>query len=124
MTTSEAESVNEVRLSGRVSGEPRRRVLPSGDTMVSVRLVVPRPERRRRERAATVDTLDCVAWLARPRGVLERLCPEDSVVVSGSLRRRFWRGEHGPMSKVEVEVLQAKRLRPSGAPRSVGGSPG
>lgn len=124
MTTSEAESVNEVHLSGRVSGQPRRRVLPSGDTMVSVRLVVSRPVRRRRARAATVDTLDCVAWLARPRGVLERLRPEDSVVVSGSLRRRFWRGENGPMSKVEVEVLQAKRLRPTGSARPARGSPG
>jgi single-strand DNA-binding protein len=110
VATTESENVNEVRLSGRVSGEPRRRVLPSGDTMVSVRIVVPRPARRRPERGATVDTLDCVAWLARPRGVLERLGPEDSVVVHGSLRRRFWRGEHGPMSKVEVEVIQARRV--------------
>jgi single-strand DNA-binding protein len=122
--TSDAENVNEVRLSGRVSGLPRRRVLPSGDTMVSVRLVVSRPANRRRARAATVDTLDCVAWLARPRGVLERLRPEDSVVVSGSLRRRFWRGEHGAMSKVEIEVLQAKRLRAAGAARSARDSPG
>jgi single-strand DNA-binding protein len=115
VTTSESESVNEVLLSGRVSGQPQRRVLPSGDSMVSLRIVVPRPARRRKPlRGAQVDTLDCVAWLARPRGVLESLRPADRVQVRGSLRRRFWRGEHGPMSKVEIEVLHARRLRTGG----------
>ena len=111
MTTAEADNVNEVCLLGRVSGQPQRRVLPSGDVMVSIRIVVPRPASRRRPRGATVDTLDCVAWLSRPRNVLERLRPADAVQVRGALRRRFWRGERGTASKVEVEVLHAKRLR-------------
>lgn len=111
MATTDVDNVNEVRLAGRVSGPPQRRELPSGDTMVSVRIVVSRPPRRRGARGASVDTLDCVAWLARPRGVLERLRPADTVQVRGSIRRRFWRGEHGPASKVEVEVQHAKRLR-------------
>jgi single-strand DNA-binding protein len=112
VTTSDVEYVNEVRLVGRVSGSPREQVLPSGDRLVSARVVVPRPVHRRRDRrGATVDTLDCVAWTSRPRSVLSTLQTDDMVSVSGALRRRFWRGEHGPVSKVEVEVTQAKRLR-------------
>jgi single-strand DNA-binding protein len=110
-TTPDVEYANEVRLVGRVSGPPREQVLPSGDRLVSARLVVPRPARRRRDRrGSTVDALDCVAWTSRPRAVLAALQVDDMVMVSGALRRRFWRGEHGPASKVEVEVVQAKRL--------------
>jgi hypothetical protein len=38
----EVEDLNEVRLVGRVSGRPERRTLPSGDQLVSLRLVVRR----------------------------------------------------------------------------------
>jgi single-strand DNA-binding protein len=111
-TTSDDDYVNEVRLVGRVSGSPREQVLPSGDPLVSIRIVVPRPASRRRDRRrSTIDTLDCVAWTSRPRAVLAALQADDIVTVSGALRRRFWRGEHGPASKVEVEVTQAKRRR-------------
>jgi len=62
----ELTSCNEVRLVGRVSGAPQERQLPSGDSLVAWRVVVARPEAERRSpaggRAATVDTLDCVAW--------------------------------------------------------------
>jgi single-strand DNA-binding protein len=116
VTTTSDDDVNEVRLVGRVSGSPREQVLPSGDPLVSIRIVVRRPASRRRDRrGSTVDTLDCVAWTSRPRAVLAALRADDIVTVSGALRRRFWRGEHGPASKVEVEVAQAKRRRrPSG----------
>lgn len=36
------EWVNEVRLVGRVSAAPEERALPSGDTVASLRVVVPR----------------------------------------------------------------------------------
>jgi single-strand DNA-binding protein len=120
--TADDEDVNEVRLSGRVSGEPEERVLPSGDRLVSMRIVVPRPPQRRRGRGATVDTIDCVAWTSRPRAVLGAMRIGDVVSVQGSLRRRFWRGQQGPASKMEVEVSQAKRLRrgSSSPPRASG----
>lgn len=57
---------NEVLLVGRVSGVPELRELPSGDSLVSWRLVVERPPGGRKPpdgvRAPTVDTLDCTAW--------------------------------------------------------------
>jgi single-strand DNA-binding protein len=110
--TDDVEYVNEVRLVGRVSGSPRERVLPSGDQLVTARIVVPRPRVRQRDRPrASVDTVDCVAWTSRPRATLTALQPDDIVMIHGALRRRFWRGEHGPVSKIEVEVARAKRVR-------------
>jgi single-strand DNA-binding protein len=112
----DVEYINEVRLVGRVSGSPRERVLPSGDQLVTARIVVPRPSARQRGRPrASVDTVDCVAWTSRPRATLTSLQTDDIVMIQGALRRRFWRAEHGPVSKVEVEVTRAKRLRKAAA---------
>ena len=55
-----AHFVNEVRLIGRVSGEPEPLELPSGDQVVSWRVVVPRED-------AGVDTIDCSAWASTAR---------------------------------------------------------
>jgi single-strand DNA-binding protein len=82
--------------------------------MVSFRVVVPRPaasgsdERRR----PTVDTIDCVAWLARVRRAAASWQPGDTIEVEGALRRRFWRGPGGgPASRCEVEVITARVVR-------------
>jgi len=101
--------VNEIQLRGRISSVPNQRVLPSGDRLVSVRVVVPRPPNPARP-TVTLDTFDCVAWTARAGDALLRLVPQDQVEISGALRRRFWRGESGTMSRVEVEVSRARRL--------------
>ena len=111
MATADEDFVNEVRLSGRVTGAPEERVLPSGDRLMSVRVVVPRPAQRRRGGRATVDAIECVAWTSRPRAVLGAMRVGDVVSVEGALRRRFWRGQHGLASKMEVDVSRAKRLR-------------
>jgi single-strand DNA-binding protein len=118
VVTPDDEHVNEVRLSGRVSGEPQGRELPSGDRLLSVRIVVPRPPHRRRGRGATVDTIDCVAWTSRPRAVLAAMRVGDIVLVEGALRRRFWRGQHGLASKMEVDVSRAKRIRKAASQRA------
>jgi single-stranded DNA-binding protein len=47
------ESVNEVVLRGRLSADPDERVLPSGDRIVTWRLIVQRPNSRRPSRVAT-----------------------------------------------------------------------
>jgi len=101
--------LNEVRLRGRVSNQPAERVLPSGDRLVSLRVIVPRP-RTRAGSSVSVDTFDCVAWTTRAGDALLRLAPDDSVDITGALRRRFWRGEQGAVSRVEVEVTRVKRL--------------
>ena len=108
---------NEVVLLGRVSGAPEERDLPSGDRLVSWRLVVERPPLRKPPtgvRLPTVDTLDCVARAAGPRRTAKALADGDVVVLEGSLRRRFWRGAAGAASRTEVEVDVVRRLKRAG----------
>ena len=110
------EHVNEIRLVGRLPVEPSRRELPSGDVLVSFRVVVSRAPARRGARSGgpTVDTLDCAAWRADVQRSVERAADGDLVELHGSLRRRFWRVAAGAASRSEVEVVRMKRLPPSG----------
>lgn len=105
---------NEVVLVGRVSGVPVERELPSGDALVSWRLVVDRPAPRRAPppgvRPPTIDTLDCVGWTAPVRRTARGLEDGDVVAVEGALRRRFWRGGAGAVSRTEVEVQALRRV--------------
>ncbi len=114
-----AEPINEVRLVGRVAAPAQVRELPSGDLLVSWRVVVDRGARRRAApaREPTVDTVDCVAFLAGPRRTALALISGDVVSVQGALRRRFWRGPGGgPASRCEVEVSALRRVaRPAAA---------
>jgi single-strand DNA-binding protein len=106
---------NEVLLVGRVSGAPEERTLPSGDCLVTWRLVVERPPGRRPPegvRATTVDTFDCVAWSAAVRRRAVLLLADDVVEVQGALRRRFWRAGGGTASRCEVEAASVRRLSP------------
>lgn len=104
---------NEVVLVGRVSGEPTVRVLPSGDELVSWRLVVGRDSRdisaSGRQRP-TIDTIDCIAFRAGVRRIAARWSGGEVVEVRGALRRRFWRGTQGAASRCEVEALQIKKI--------------
>lgn len=108
--------VNQIRLVGRVSsaGEPRE--LPSGDTVHTLRVVVPREARRDRDRAG-VDTIDVACWTAGARRAAARLSVDDHVEVEGSLRRRFFRAGGGVASRYEVEARTVRRVRmPVAAP--------
>lgn len=98
-------SVNTVELSGRVSGEPEERVLPSGDPLVTMRLVVARPS------GGPVDTIDLACWSAASRRSAGRVADGDRVHVTGSLRRRFFRTPGGAASRYEVEVTKLSRRR-------------
>lgn len=105
---------NHVLLRGRLGAEVVRRELPSGDELSSFRLTVARPSGRVR-----VDSVDCSATAAKVRRVLDRATPGDEIEVTGALRRRFWRGPLGLMSRYEVEVFTAKitsRRRSDAAP--------
>ncbi|KNX37348.1 single-stranded DNA-binding protein [Luteipulveratus halotolerans] len=108
--------VNEVRLVGRVSGEPARRTLPSQDELVTFRLVVARPPAPRRSgdgRSPTVDTIDVACWSARTRRKAAALTTGEVIEVSGALRRRFWRAGVGAVSRCEVEAGRIDRVRAS-----------
>ena len=106
-SSSSEEAVNTVRLRGRVSGEPVERALPSGDRVVTFRLVVDRPAGT----GPRVDTLDCAAFRGDVRRRLVRYAPGDVLEVEGALRRRFFRAGGAPASRYEVEVRTASRTR-------------
>ena len=115
-TTDEAKDgwCNHVQLVGRVAADPVTIELPSGDEVVSVRLVVARgPQTRRPDarRPPSVDTIDCSAWSAKSRRSVSAWNEGDVVSVEGALRRRFWRGAQGAQSRYEVEVALARRIK-------------
>ena len=103
--------VNEVMVCGRISGLAEARELPSGDTVVQLRLVVPRsgPRARAGGGGATVDTIDVACWTKALQRKAVRLKPNDLVTVRGALRRRFWRSPGGPASRYEVEATALDR---------------
>lgn len=109
--TAPAADVNEVVLTGRVSGEPQHRVLPSGDELWTLRLVVRRPAEARAVSRASVDTLECSVWGGRARRTAAGLADGDEVEVHGCLRRRFFRGVGGAQSRVDVAVHRLRVTR-------------
>ncbi|EFQ83936.1 single-strand binding family protein [Aeromicrobium marinum DSM 15272] len=104
------EPVNLVRLTGRVSSAPETRRLPSGDEVVSFRLVVQRSPAMRRRSKQLVDTIDCTAWTAAARRLVARLDPGVEVEVEGELHRRFFRAGSGSASRVDVDVRRCRRV--------------
>lgn len=100
---------NEVRLIGRVSAEPIERELPSGDLIVSLRVIVDRP-RQMDDLRRKVDVIDLACWPARTRAAAMRRLPGDSVLVIGCLRRRFFTTAQGRTSRYEVEVERLKKI--------------
>lgn len=109
---------NVVMLTGTVSGVPEQRVLPSGDELCVVRVVVPRRGGRPRSdgrRNPSVDVVDCCAWEARPRRTVAGWVAGDEVEVTGALRRRFFRVGGAVASRVEVEISSARRVRRAGS---------
>lgn len=106
------ETVNEVRLLGRVSHDPQERVLPSGDAVWTFRVVVPRdraaPEGSPRRQ---VDALDCAAWSPRAQRSVRSWRDGDVVELSGALRRRFFRAGGGSASRWEVEMTSGRLIR-------------
>lgn len=128
MGREQAAPANEVQLVGRVSGDPTERELPSGDRVVQLRVVVPRPARRVRAHAGggsdaaekkpragdrlrtQVDTIDVACWTGRARAAALRLPDGAGVQVAGALRRRFFSTGSGRVSRYEVEASSVRRV--------------
>jgi single-strand DNA-binding protein len=93
-----------------VTAAPEERALPSGDVIVTFRLSVPRrPTPMSRGSKQTADWVDCVAFAARCRRSVAAWTVGDEVLVEGALRRRFYRSAGGAGTRLEVEVLSARR---------------
>lgn len=101
---------NHVELVGRVSAAPRSRTLPSGDEVMSIRLIVDRSQSARRRSKQLVDTFECSAWTVRLRRRVARLSPGDVIEVHGTLRRQFSRGPAGAVSRVTVDLTSVASL--------------
>ncbi|QDO88718.1 single-stranded DNA-binding protein [Ornithinimicrobium ciconiae] len=117
------ETVNSVHLLGRVSWGPESRVLPSGDEVVQLRVVVPRSPRRGRGASAgrsQVDAIEVACWSARTRAAALRLAVDDYVDLEGSLHRRFYAAGQGRASRYEVEARRLRRVRPTSGRRQEG----
>lgn len=110
-TTAPVERLNEVRIIGRASAPPERKVLPSGDEVVLLRVVVPRAG------GLGSDTIPVAVGPApssgRPgpdqvgRRLLaraERTAAGDHVEVCGELRRRWWRTPAGRANRIEINA--------------------
>ena len=107
------DTVNEVRLVGRLSQAPEMRQLPSGDPLWTFRVVVPRAAGRggAATTRAAVDALECAVWSGRSRRTVASWRAGDLVEVRGAVRRRFFRGALGSVSRVEIEVSEARLIR-------------
>ena len=101
--------VNTVTLVGRVSAAPDLRDLPSGDRLVTLRIVVDRPPVRGSTKRA-VDVIDVACWSKRTQRTATSLGPDDAVRVEGSLRRRFFATGGGRASRYEVEASRLARV--------------
>jgi single-strand DNA-binding protein len=102
--------VNEVRLVGRLSADPAERVLPSGDTLWTFRLVVERPGAGAR-RGQQLDTLDCAVWTGRAKRSVPGWAGGDVVEVTGAIRRRFYAAGAAKVSRYQVEVDSGRVIR-------------
>ena len=113
-TQTRTESCNEVTLVGRVSAVPERRDLPSGDQLLTFRVVVDRPPHKGVSKRA-VDVIDVACWTKRTQRTAAGLLPGDGVRVEGALRRRFFAAGAGRTSRYEVEAGRLARIsRPVG----------
>lgn len=104
---------NTVHLTGRISAEPESRILPSGDEVLTFRVVVRRGASARRRSKQVVDTIECSAWSASLRRKIARWPAGTEVTVQGELRRQFRRGGAGVVSFVTVDVDSCARVRPA-----------
>ena len=105
----DAGPVNTVTLVGRVSAAPESRDLPSGDRLVTLRVVVDRPPARGSTKRV-VDVIDVACWSKRTQRTATSVGPDETVRVEGALRRRFFATGAGRASRYEVEAARLVRV--------------
>jgi single-strand DNA-binding protein len=104
---------NDVVLRGRLSAPAELRTLPSGDPLVTFRLIVHRSPPRV---PGQVDVLTCVTY---DRSLQRRAAVWNAgevIEVEGALQRRFWRTGNGTASVCEVNCRRGRKVARAGAP--------
>lgn len=94
------DGLNLVVLRGRVSTPPVSRVLPSGSRLVTLALRVPTGDAR--QTSVPVAVWEPAEWVVTTE-------PGDEVVVTGTVRRRFFRAGGATGSRVEVQAVAIGR---------------
>lgn len=97
-------ALNDVLLRGRVSSLAIEKELPSGDKVMEFRIVIARSD------GEGFDTIDISAWSSKLRRTAGSLKNDQWVEVSGSIKRRFWRGAAGLASRWQIDASEISRL--------------
>jgi len=97
-------ALNDVLLRGRVSSIAQEKELPSGDKVSEFRIVIARNSEE------GFDTIDISAWSSKVRRTAGSLKIDQWVEVSGSIKRRFWRGATGLASRWQIDASEITRL--------------
>ena len=97
-------ALNDVLLRGRVSSLAVEKELPSGDKVMEFRIVIARSDEE------GFDTIDISAWSSKLRRTAASLKNDQWVEVSGSIKRRFWRGATGLASRWQIDASEISRL--------------
>jgi single-strand DNA-binding protein len=108
------EGTNEVRLLGRLTSVPVLVDLPSGDTLVSFRISVPRGPGAAKTGSTSnqrVDSIPCSAWSAVLRRRIAGWRPGDTVEIAGAVCCRFYQAGGATRSRVEVVATSARIIR-------------
>ena len=103
---------NDVVLRGRVSAPAEIRTLPSGDPLLTFRLIVRRTKPR--PGGQSVDVLTCITY---DRALQRRAAlwqAGEVVEVEGALQRRFWRTGSGTASVCEVNCRRGRKVSRKG----------
>jgi single-strand DNA-binding protein len=101
--------LNKVSLVGRLSGEVKEKILPSGSKVVEFRLIIER-EKDLSGSKQLVDTIDIATWSAVGRKSALKLNENAWISVSGAIRRRFWQSPTGLASRWQVEASEIKSI--------------
>lgn len=108
---------NEVCVRGRLAAPAESRRLPSGDEVVTWRVIVARdpataPARADGRPGPSIDTLDCAAWRPGVRRQALSWRDGDVVEVEGAVHRRFYRtGTGQTASRHEIVAYRVRRIR-------------
>ena len=97
-------ALNDVLLRGRVSTLASEKELPSGDKVCEFRIVIARSNEE------GFDAIDISAWSSKLRRTALTLKSDQWIEVSGSIKRRFWRGSTGLASRWQIDASEITRL--------------